>query len=540
MSEPPAFPGPPLRGDLAAAKEIQLDDEAHSYTAEHVALVVPPVDADASRHLKKLVAAWGMLADFAFADLLLYVALPGHDEGRNRFLVVNQIRPNTGQTLFLDDVVGRTMDASQRPLVAQAMANGEIVEDVVDSPWLGERIKVTAVPVRFRGRVIAVVARESSVTLARDPSDLAGVYLRIFERLARMVAAGVFPFEDEEVVSTGGPRVGDGVILLDELGRIGFASPNAVSALRRLGVTRRLLGEHLSDLGAETNATYRAFFNGRPTVEEVERDDVSVVLRCIPLIDRNRVDGAVVLLRDVSEMRSRDRALVSKDATIKEIHHRVKNNLQTISSLLRLQGRRLTEPSAKAAIEESVRRIRSIALVHETLSREDGDDVEFGEIVRPLVRTVEEGLTSPELPVEISIEGDAGKIPSPEATSLAVVTTELLQNVMDHAYPPGTLASGERGRVRVLLAHDTVNLYLTVIDDGVGPTPEFDLASSTSLGLTIVRGLVDELEGTIAFSEARPGGLRPGTRVELTVPVASRVETEPERPPPGAGRSVGL
>ena len=430
---------------------MDVDDD-EDFTAEHVALVVPPVDQEASRHLKRLVAAWGMLADFAFADLLLYVALPSHDEGRNRFLVVNQVRPNTGQTLFLDDVVGRTMDASQRPLVAQAMASGHITSEVVDSVWLGEEIRVTAIPVRFRGRVVAVMAREASLELARDASDLASVYLGIFERLARMVADGEFPFSDEEVVGTGGPRVGDGVVLLDEMGRIAFASPNAVSALRRLGVTRRLMGEHLTDLGAETAATYRAFFNGRPTVEEVERDDVSVVLRCIPLITSGRVDGAVVLLRDVSEMRSRDRALVSKDATIKEIHHRVKNNLQTISSLLRLQGRRLTEPSAKAAIEESVRRIRSIALVHETLSRDDGDDVEFGEVVRPLVRMVEEGLTSPELPVEFIIEGDAGKLPSPEATSLAVVTTELLQNVMDHAYPAGTLAPGERGRVRIRLA----------------------------------------------------------------------------------------
>ena len=539
-AQPPSFPGPPLRGDLAAAKEVDLDDEEHSYTAEHVALVVPPVDPEASRHLKRLVAGWGMLADFAFADLLLYVALPPGGDGGRRFLVVNQVRPNTGQTLFVEDVVGRSMDEHQRPLVARAMAEGRIVEDTVDSAWLGEEIRVTAVPVRFRGRVVAVLAREASVAPARDASDLAGVYLRIWERLAAMVAAGEYPFEEEEVVSTGGPRVGDGVILLDELGRIEFASPNAVSALRRLGATRRLVGEHLSDLGAETNATYRAFFNGRPTVEEVERDDVTVVLRCIPLIDGGRVDGAVVLVRDVSEMRIRDRALVSKDATIKEIHHRVKNNLQTISSLLRLQGRRLTEPSAKAAIEESVRRIRSIALVHETLSREDGDDVDFGEIVRPLIRTVEEGLTSPDQPVEICVEGQAGKIPSPVATSLAVVTTELLQNVMTHAFPPGTLGPSERGRIRIVLAHDPVHLYLTVEDDGVGPGEDFDLQSTTSLGLSIVRGLVEELQGSISFAPAFPGAARPGTRVELSVPITSRVEAEPQRHPPGSARSVGL
>ncbi len=123
--------------------------------------------------------------------------------------------------------------------------------------------------------------------------------------------------------------------------------------------------------------------SGRPVAGELEVDEVSVALRAIPLWRDGEVSGAVVLLREVSDLRRRDRLLVSKDATIREIHHRVKNNLQTISSLLRLQGRRLTEPSAKIAIEESVRRIRSIAIVHEILSRDTGDDVALGDVLRP-------------------------------------------------------------------------------------------------------------------------------------------------------------
>ena len=102
----------------------------------------------------------------------------------------------------------------------------------------------------------------------------------------------------------------------------------------------------------------------------------------------------MLLVRDVTDLRKRDRLLISKDATIREIHHRVKNNLQTISSLLRLQARRLENPEAKAAVSESVRRIRTIALVHESLSREPGDDVTFIEIVRPLLRLAEESLQS--------------------------------------------------------------------------------------------------------------------------------------------------
>ena len=531
--------------DYDAPDVEELDDD-RDFTAEHVGLVVPPVEVEASRHLKRLVAGWGMLSDLSFSDLLLYVPLPAHDEGRNRFLVANQVRPNTGQTLFLDDVVGRTMDASQRPAVAQAAATGEIVETVVDSAWLGERIRVTAIPVRFHDRVVAVVARESATSMTRQRGVLERVYLEVFDRLARMVAAGEFPFGEEEVLATGGPRVGDGVILLDDQGRVAFTSPNAISALRRLGVSGRIQGESLTDLGAESAATYRAFLTAHSVVEEVERGDVSIVLRCIPLLEDGRVDGAVVLLRDVSELRSRDRLLVSKDATIKEIHHRVKNNLQTISSLLRLQGRRLTEPSAKAAIEESVRRIRSIALVHETLSREDGDEVDVAGVVRPLVRMVEEGLTSPDRPVRFTIRGDAGKLPSPAATSLAVALTELLQNVVDHAYPPGTLGADGEAEVSIELSHGAGQLGIVVVDDGVGIPADFDPAGSSSLGLSIVGGLVAELDGTITYSDAvvpadaGASGSRRGTRVELSIPVVRAPEPDATRPPVTGGRSVGL
>ncbi|MEX0768790.1 MAG: sensor histidine kinase [Microthrixaceae bacterium] len=533
------------------APDVVDDLEDRDFTAEHIGLIVPPVELEASRHLRRLVAGWGMLSDLSFSDLLLYVPLPVQSpEEEHRFLVVNQMRPNTGQTLFLDDVVGRSMSASQRPAVAAAASTGEIVDTVVDSLWLGERIRVTAIPVRFNDQVVAIVASESALSTAREKGILEEVYLQVFERLARMVAGGKFPFTEEEVLAAGGPRVGDGVILLDELGKVAFTSPNAISALRRLRISGRIQGSSLTELGVESDTIYRAFFTARPAAEEVERNEVCVEILCIPLIEHGgqvhggqvhggRVTGVLVLLRDISELKSRDRLLISKDATIKEIHHRVKNNLQTISSLLRLQGRRLTEPSAKAAIEESVRRIRSIALVHETLSREDGDEVNFSEVVRPLVQMVEEGLTSPEQPLQFVMAGDSGNLPSPTATSLAVVLTELLQNVVDHAYPLGSLQDQEIAQVRIEMAHGAGVLRLDVIDDGVGMSAGSVAAGSVeagsvrpaSLGLSIVRGLVSELEGRITFTpadaiaaagETRTAtgqARRQGTRVSLTIPV---------------------
>jgi two-component sensor histidine kinase len=227
-----------------------------------------------------------------------------------------------------------------------------------------------------------------------------------------------------------------------------------------------------------------------------------------------------VLLWWFCELRPRDLLLLSKDATIREIHHRVKNNLQTISSLLRLQGRRLKAPEAKAAIEESVRRIRSIALVHEILSREVGDDVPFVEIVRPLVTMIEEAIASPDRPIKVTVEGDGGIVPAGVATPLAVVLNELFQNAIDHAYPSEVDLQAKGAHVVVEIERDDKFLRARVADDGAGLPEGFELESSTGLGLSIVRTLVTtELGGEIEINPGGGSGQRPGTVVTLTVPL---------------------
>jgi two-component sensor histidine kinase len=383
-------------------------------------------------------------------------------------------------------------------------------------------VAVLVIPVRLDGEVIAVLTKEAAPTLGRQPGELEAMYVEVFNRFARMLTTGEFPFAAEDA-SEEAPRVGDGAVVLDRDGRVEYASPNAVSALHRIGVHANAEGMRLSELGLEDVAVRTSFAIGAPVTEEIERGpEVTVLVRCLPLLDEGAVTGALVLLRDISELRRRDRLLISMDATIREIHHRVKNNLQTISSLLRLQGRRLESPEAKGAIEESVRRIRAIALVHETLSREVGDDVPFSEIVRPLVRMVEEGLLSPEHPITIEVEGDAGKLPARIATPLAVVLNELLQNTVDHAFP--ATAGGEHGHVLLTLANDGGHLVVRVVDDGVGLPPGFSVDSSPGLGLSIVRSLVtSQVEGTITMrsrpvDEARTGG-GPGTEIEIRVPL---------------------
>src|SRR3954454_21250970 len=405
-------------------------------------------------HLQRLMGSWGMLADLCFADLLLFVPVAALEGGEgSRFIVLGQMRPTTSQTLHREDLVGRIIDEVERPLVARAWRLGEIVEGEITVTARGERARVQCIPVRYDGELTAVMTREAALAVGRRPGELERIYVEVFDRFARMMVAGEFPFSSDEAEGEESPRVGDGALLLDASGRVEYASPNAVNALHRMGVYSNAEGLRLDDLGLDENLVRSSYALRFPVTEEIEkRSDVIVLLRCIPLLDNAAVSGGLLLMRDVSDLRRRDRLLLSKDAAIREVHHRVKNNLQTISSLLRLQQRRMEPGEGQIALREAERRIRSIALVHEILSREAGEQVDFNDIVPPLVRMAEDNVLS-DRPVRIKVQGKAGELPADIATPLAVVLTELLQNAVEHAFPEGHTMDGE-GAIVVELAND--------------------------------------------------------------------------------------
>ena len=472
-------------------------------------------------HLQQLVTEWGFLADLSFADLLLYVPTASGE-----WVVLAQVRPSTARTIYVADYVGDPAD-SGGPLLDNVVSTGGLCEGDITVEGLAEPARMLGIPVRLEGAIIAVLARETTSRNTRMMGELERTYLAIFERFAVMVAEGSFPSQGPFEDSSAAPRIGDGTILLDESARVRYASPNAMSVFHRVGITANALGMRLAEMGFNDGSARRALENRRPVIEEFDQTvDITLLSRCIPIMAGGEVTGALLLIRDVTEVRKRDKLLLSKDATIREVHHRVKNNLQTISSLLRLQARRLQSAEAKAAVNESVRRIRTIAVVHETLSREAGDDVAFIDIVRPLLRLSEEGLQSQDRPIRFTVHGDGGRLPTTVATPLSVVLIELLQNAIDHGFPEGSAG----GDVVVELSRQAGVLSIAVVNDGVGLDPAFELNRATGLGLSIVRTLVTtELGGSIVmragsrsdFDRVGIHDVRDGTGtvVHLTVPL---------------------
>lgn len=200
---------------------------------------------DETAHVIRLVTAWGMLADFCFADLVLYLPIgdrrrfaeysdAGHIDDA-RFVMVNHVRPSTSPTIYHSDLIGEVRTTRQRPLVTRSYLTGEVAEGEIDSVWLDSRVRVRCIPVRHRSHIIGVLARESATTLQRQRGELEATYVGVFERFATMISEGSFPFADEDEVLSNPPRVGDGVVVVDRDGVVDRVAQRRV----RTGPCRR-------------------------------------------------------------------------------------------------------------------------------------------------------------------------------------------------------------------------------------------------------------------------------------------------------------
>jgi two-component sensor histidine kinase len=464
--------------------------------------------------LHGLVADWQLMADLSFADLVLWVP----DRDGAGFWAAAQMRPTTGPTAYVEDLVGTFLAKERRPLVDSAYSDGLIKREGDPEWWDDVPVRVEAIPVRHGDRFIAVIGRHTNLVSVRTPSRLELAYLECAGDLARLIVDGRFPHARRtDMGRRGAPRVGDGLVRLDRDGIVRYASPNAMSAYRRLGLSADLVGQHfgrataaLAPRGGPMDEPLEVLIaGGRHVRTEIEGNGTVVTIRTIPLDPGGEYSGALVLCRDVTEVRRRERELLTKDATIREIHHRVKNNLQTVAALLRLQARRIRVPEGRLALEEAVRRVGAIAVVHETLAQTVDDTVEFDGVADRLLAMVAE-VAATESCVNGERSGTFGVLSASVATPLAMALTEILQNAVEHGL-------GQRaGTVVVEATRHGGRLRIVIEDDGAGLPPDFDAELSGNLGLQIVRTLViGELGGTIDVG-SRPAG---GARVILDVPV---------------------
>jgi PAS domain S-box-containing protein len=233
--------------------------------------------------------------------------------------------------------------------------------------------------------------------------------------------------------------------------------------------------------------------------------------RGVPLL----LQGVAFDITDTKRAEEVARAsLREKETLLKEVHHRVKNNLQVTSSLLRLQADGIEDQAARMALRQSQDRIRSMALVHELLYRsKDLSRIDLGEYVRDLMRQLVRAHSVERSGVRVDTRLTPVLLPIDVAVPCGLILNEVVTNALDHAFP-----GGRPGTITIeLSAGDGVD-ELVVRDDGVGLPPDFDPGTGSSLGLRLIRALTEQIDGELTIRS------EDGTEVRLHIP------HEPARP----------
>ena len=464
--------------------------------------------------LRDLVREGQLVADLSFADMALWL-----ETTNGEFVCTALFRPGNSNTIFYRDIVGTAPSESWSNLLTECLRRGTIIE--ADQPiWIEETANsVRAIPVRRRGSAapIAVLTRHSLMAdLSANRQAL--TFIEAAEQIYSMIAEGDFPDAAlKDAPRLGLPRASDGFIRLDRDGIVTYASPNALSAFNRLGYQSSIEGISLAvaarqvsnegDVAADESLAM--IIAGKvPWRADFRAQNIVLAVRSIPLTQAGERIGSVVLIREVTEIRRQERELVSKNATIREIHHRVKNNLQTVASLLRIQSRRTKSDEVKDALSQAMRRVEAIAVVHDALASGLAQTVNFDEVAARVAPLAAEVAGTSGATIRPSIEGEFGELPSEFATPLAVVLTELITNAVEHG-----LKDVADGEVHVIATRGDSTLRVAIADNGPGFEPG---SVGQGLGTQIIRTLVEnELSATIEWTRGAKGG----TVVVIDIPL---------------------
>lgn len=486
----------------------------------HILATRPDFDESDRECLHHLVADWQVIADLSFADLLLII-----QNGDGDYVVAEQCRPSTAITIRTDDLLGKKMDNSLTEELSEAMRSETIFHSSILRSIGRATVCNVYAPVHHNGKTLGLVLRETNLATRESNGRYEMESINAGKILFDMISRGQFPYKDSVLNQRHNARVADGFIVLEESGIVRYASPNAISCFRRLGGLDTMQGEYLSEFATRllhTNdmvpESLPLVLTGKADVDcELEANHSIISMRSLPLYGPNNRIGSVILCRDVTEVLRREQELQTKNATISEIHHRVKNNLQAVSALLRLQARKTKSAEVRKELEEAQRRVQTIAMVHEGLSQTADEIVDFDKVISNLLKMSIE-LASQDQNIDINFIGKFGMLAAQDATPLSLVLTELVTNSVEHGFEGRT-----EGHITISVGRGGDNLNIIVEDDGTGIESESShgmaRSSGSGLGTQLINTFVtNDFGGTVRWEPRRDGGTRVVLDIKLRVP----------------------
>jgi two-component system, sensor histidine kinase PdtaS len=456
--------------------------------------------------LENIRRGMAITADLSRSDLLLVRPI---DAGRVQ--VIAQAQPHSIQSLYDSRLEGTTLTRREAPTILDAWRRGRSERVHRDFYSSGAPIVQEVSPIPGTdGRPVAFLSTETSLIQLERHRSRHVSFRRAVQWLRAMCIRGelaasehLSPFSEW-----------DGVLLVDPQRRITYLSGIANNLYRRLGYMEDLRGRKLSSLNTGDDEMVLAALQSRkPLEQEAEEGTRTWIRKVLPVwAPRNSrgwleavtaglgrpgsASGVLIMVHDATEERRKKQELELKTTMIQEIHHRVKNNLQTIAAMLRMQARRTKEDEALVAINEAISRILSVAVIHEFLSHDERQAINIRDVCQRIVNQSRQVMAAPGTRLVYAVDGPAIYLPSQQATACALVINELIQNAVEHGFE-----KKKHGHVHICLADNGDQVRLEVRDDGDPLPAEFDLDKPSSLGLQIVRSLVEgDLHGKLALA----------------------------------------
>lgn len=406
-------------------------------------------------------------------------------------VVVAEAKPNAVPSSYRGTVVGQLARRENEPAVARTLRLGTATRHMKAVTQENGRTLQSVEPIKnSRGKVIGALIREQRL---EEQPLLDNGRLHFSEPPPKQMADALVHLADGNNWLT--ECIDEGLLLVSRGGRIIFRNSTARDLYQQIGYVEDPMGQRYDNIRLAGSGEHEGSYEAA----EVTAGRYSLLIKHIPLDDADI--AFAVVMQDITWRRDQEKELVLRSVAVKEMHHRVKNNLQTIASLLRLQVRRSDDGNLKQVLEESINRILSIAATHELLSQSGVDQVHIGEVLRGVRNNAVRAFARPHFEINIPIEGDDFEIDSDIATAVALIINELLQNSLQYAF-----AESEKGQVRITVTRGELYSRIEVADNGVGYAVE--QVRPGSLGLSIVQTMVkDKLHGSLS-TESGPEGTR--------------------------------
>lgn len=433
-----------------------------------------------------------LMANFYEADVFIDVLSKNNDEA----IVVAHSKCRE-KSLYCENVIGEKALIENEPGVISCLKTGEKKRDIKALTQEYKLVKQNIQPITLDEKIIAVLIVEKDIS-----SEVKEEFDTDEDKKNKNSKEFIKLIKNNNFLSD---NLNSAILIFDKDGKLKIKNRNAVEMYKNIGFECDIQDMHYNDLYIEPKRFEDILLDENYNeTNEVSIGKMFFKIKTIHIKDDEFKVCKIV--QDISDLKQKEEELVLKTVAVREAHHRVKNNLHTVISIIRKQSRLSKNEEVKSCLDNITNRVFAILSTHHLLSKEVDNNISILEAINLLVSNIQGGYLFNK-DIEICITGEDFKISGEKATGLLLVINEIIQNCYDHAFE-----NRDYGKIQILVNEDNESKNIAIIDDGIGFNIEN--INNKSLGTYIIDSYIGQmLKGSIKRSSSKNG-----TEILLTIP----------------------